>query len=1514
MQRMICQFAAEHTSKTRSSQDSHQPVCTQDQSLRKARTPAATPPVATVQRPILNKLPMEEQDSPLDLTVKKPDVVIGEQDGVLDLSTKKNHGRGSNTVKSPPMPQTVDKGGLGLEPAGIQSSSALEQFMAKLCLHHQRQIVDALGFLQTEVEASSSASASKTNLKCEARIASYQETSDIPSERTLALSSALQHSSKKITSNADSQPVSVGVPPLDLRKIDVKDPYSSDVSKTDRPQTTPLRSIRKSNLKNCSTKATGSQNKCPGVEEKQQCNSESFPGTRESETDLISHGRQEYSDSPQHPCQRDFPGYTKDIQNRPTAVLQPSHSDSTVSTRTARKSRRGNYRTIEGSVNDSDSHYDIVYVGRSITECQYEHLHRTPSRQNARKSIRGYTNCDKFFEQKTVRTLAKPKPVHGGSGNCPTPMPEITLVTPKQALTKPDGVPPLDMPFAGGCGESEAQQTPLEKTLTMEMPGGDVAAVIVETSQCEEMIPCCPQLPAQCDPPNKVSEEQAQDSVSVTKEQFPQSAVALPNQVDLNKTTESPSLPANAKADSPTEQICSPPDSNNVHQNIHQNIDSSTLPSSPLLDTVQEDHDNMEDVEATLALEEQNVTVVSEEPETTEMETETNISTPNKNELLVPCGNGPDTGPVCNNTETEEGGICESSQSLEQKSEETTLEKEEEVKETLSSPESGTVKRRSSRTPVSSDRCLRSRTLVSCPEITPDSGTQICPAGLHVSDVEDENVVRSEVKRSLRSSKLPVRDGISSEDPHKTGPNSEHTCEMEKGVTVVKPVENAGSDSTIQTRLKQKSMLSKPLNEDGQEKLGIKQGSDMIEVKTVPAKEKKEPSSILKGKDVPLKKKVDLPAPATVDGLETPATSSPASPRMSGHMPLRSGNSTSGASKQGDACRTPTGKPLENSEPLPVPNGSVVPDLPTETPSSSSRNLSESTRHMPLRSRNAGVAGDNPSAVSQTENLGHMPLRSNSLLTVQPMSPVSPEKNKKSPRPQRSKTAVLSSDTEHEQNCLPPKAKPEKSFQVHTKSPTFSDNVIILPKTEPTLPSTSKFLEALRGEENQQLIMNLNTRFDKIQKGWVQMDKEGHPAPRPKNKADRLKEIWKSKRRIRKPRPLDQHKFSPVQMLFMKSFDLPSICRWFLQSTETKSLVIVKKVNTRLPSETQLCFHSSSGVSGSSNGVFPSLQAERLKKHLKKFAIASPVKSNAKSRKLIAKALERGISTLKAKECRQLATATRISTKPNSFSAVTKPPPSESQKALAGGKNPASARILRKYSNIREKMQGQQNSRKVKESTIDHRKGANLKLGMAQQNKSKQKVTSVPGQKRTLAGRGGGKVTQVAKKDKVTVSSPTRERLTKSSSRALRDPVEKDGASLKKSPQTQMASKPPRTTTVHGSTPKPNVNKKEEKSPEKSGCEKSHTKASDVKVDVRKSPHTKAPDSLVSTPQNPDPKPQVSQDQVLTRSQRKMESTLRLNESPKSATKRGQEPVETPVKRTRTSFKLNGSVQNSGLQ
>nr|XP_048308827.1 ligand-dependent corepressor isoform X3 [Myodes glareolus] len=227
-----------------------------------------------------------------------------------------------------------------------------------------------------------------------------------------------------------------------------------------------------------------------------------------------------------------------------------------------------------------------------------------------------------------------------------------------------------------------------------------------------------------------------------------------------------------------------------------------------------------------------------------------------------------------------------------------------------------------------------------------------------------------------------------------------------------------------------------------------------------------------------------------------------------------------------------------------------------------------------------------------------------------------------------------------------------------------------------------KFMGWCAEEENQELIANFNAQYLKVQKGWIQLEKEAQPTARARSKSDKLKEIWKSKKRSRKCRgSLEVQKFSPVQMLFMTNFKLSNICKWFLETTETRSLVIVKKLNTRLPGDVPLVKHPLQKYPPST--LYPSsLQAERLKKHLKKFPGAIPARNNWKTQKLWAKLRENSGRA-------EPEAGSDISLSPNGEDRVEEVREGRNSHPPTNSPTPASTRILRKYSNIRGKLRAQ---------------------------------------------------------------------------------------------------------------------------------------------------------------------------------------------------------------------------------
>ncbi|XP_021079165.2 ligand-dependent corepressor isoform X1 [Mesocricetus auratus] len=227
-----------------------------------------------------------------------------------------------------------------------------------------------------------------------------------------------------------------------------------------------------------------------------------------------------------------------------------------------------------------------------------------------------------------------------------------------------------------------------------------------------------------------------------------------------------------------------------------------------------------------------------------------------------------------------------------------------------------------------------------------------------------------------------------------------------------------------------------------------------------------------------------------------------------------------------------------------------------------------------------------------------------------------------------------------------------------------------------------KFMGWCAEEENQELIANFNAQYLRVQKGWIQLEKEAQATARARSKSDKLKEIWKSKKRSRKCRgSLEAQRFSPVQMLFMTNFKLSNICKWFLETTETRSLVIVKKLNTRLPGDIPLVKHPLQKYPPST--LYPSsLQAERLKKHLKKFPGAIPAKNNWKTQKLWAKLRENhGQVEPEAGSDTSLGPSSEDSAEEVREGGNSHPP--------TNSPTPASTRILRKYSNIRGKLRAQ---------------------------------------------------------------------------------------------------------------------------------------------------------------------------------------------------------------------------------
>ncbi|XP_061803437.1 uncharacterized protein [Nerophis lumbriciformis] len=1543
LQRMIRQFATEYTSKTSSPQDSGSE--TKPSSDQSPQTPAVTSgappssPSAVVARPahshnpVLSKLLMADQDAPLDLTVKKPPSEPTEQEGVLDLSIKKSRHSSSLPSNSPCLSSKVStiKSEHTVLPIAmakeLQSTSTLEQFMAKLCRHHQRQIVDAIGFLQTEVKALAASKTLQTNnsaFEIQGTTSSYPLTPEksclklrfplesTPKSEVLDMSCPTQ--SKCVTENllmtALLSPTSVSSSPV----LDLQSPQSGSSPCDHAPLK--MKIMKSSNVaagKKLSCVLTTSLSSDSGTSEARQNNSNLPNRTETHSARLSSSLKKQNLLSHSHPArQRGAVWHNKNLPMKQyslpdaTTVTPPRNARKTIRPANQQQTRHAPYRMVDPDLGNCD----IVYIDKPITECFKEQQRNLLPRRNARKSTRGHLYTDEIWELKTVRTLA-------GRGNCPNPMPElITLVTPKQILSKPEGVPPVDRPFAGACKERISEQMSSKESDEMVIPGtGEVvevaasdADIIVETSQTDQCqnkleVPQ-PQVnspsenivttistndlqleegtSSECKKTAQSEEIAVQTTFEAEKEEEPEPEQTKFTTAIVSQTTEQSDeanteeaevqIPCNKLHDSETFPLHTSTPSPMEHEGMQENENASDIegPQEPQ-PKKQTFSDNLEENETSLTSGPSEEKLLSEQESTAAVDAE--------GILPVPSFEEDDECDI--SSKTMDSLLKELPPWRRKKGTVKNMPKRLKQMETVIV---GYVNGR----PISaSDRSLRRRSNSSgtSPTKTPVKQSQRVPKHAQADSPEivnqEKNTTESEVSTEaivITPELPPVATSDIPENPTvKISPKSKPIQNQNQGH------EDDPVDSGNETKRQLRSQLRSAVQKPAETSLSAPSPNCILP----PAPAAMPPIS---------------PSPP-LTGLTSPATPEQSQPCtvQETEVEVNSQKTPSTGSVSEEVQSILVKQTLRSSQVAVEESKNETHQLDTDLSSPIEDEIKMQTRMTPLRGKRVLIMEPSPekqktNAVSLegsstcspgVDKPTRMPLRSESSKAdtsqqPDPQSPL-PDNKKLSLRSQRlslpstSALPVFGNNTEV--------VSPTRT--THIKSPpSFAASVLPRSPASPVISQrlkpprqTNTFLKELTAEKNQLLLTNLNLKYEKMQKGWLQMDRDGQPATKYKNKSDRQAAIWKSKRRARKPKTLEPQKYSPVQMLFSQDLDLSSICRWFLESTETQSLVIVKKINTRLPSETQLCFHSSSSASGISQGVFPSLQAERLKKHLKKFAIASPVKSNPKSQKLIAKTLEQGTPSVKGKERQELPST--APTNQTHARVDAKGQTNESQKGPAKPKNPASARILRKYSNIREKMHVQQTNVRMKgvsqnlkakslkiptrepasESAVNpSQKAPKLPLPVAKQVKAKK----IAG-RRTLARRKSTRLQAVKAQDAPPV---------KRCSQRLNSLVDASKSQAdKKTPE------------VDKDAEKPTVNK-----------------VNAVKNQVNESPDRKemkgvqeAPEAEVKLPSAPD--------QVLTRSQRNM----------KAASNDGSVPVTKTSKMAKEHVSLKSTKKAEGV-
>lgn len=1482
--------------------------------------------------------------------------------------------------------------------------------MTKLCVHHQRQIVDAIGFLQTEVKALTSSSTQQDaalgiqgsacstakvgvvspektcpELRCPSECNPKSESRDV--SNSVQSSCAVKKDSENVVSLKTS--VTAG-PALDLRSpgsgsnqtLVTHTANAVDIDNNRHSDHAPLKmKIMASNVADgkklsCVLNASLSSHS-DSLEDREGHSNASI--RIDAHSARLSSSVKRHSQSHQA-RQKDIQGHANET---PTKLFSLRLTTSPDSPRTARKTIRtcSDNRTRDSvcrEVVDPDiGHCDIVFIDKPITECFKQRRRGMLPRRNARKSTRGHMYSDDVWELKTVRTLA-------GRGNCPTPMTElIALVTPKQMLSKPEGVPPVDMPFAGACRESLNQQMTTEESDESVLPGTadtvEVAAsevdVVVETSQtdqCQSKGPSLPPSPIRSPAENEEADlrsdaQMEQNTTADSGMTIVSEEIVVESSLEAEKNNE-PEI--NEDEQESTEQIVAEAE---VEPLKNVTTEEKELPllaeQQPETDAVLQQNSSPSAVNQTDTEEHKREEILSEQPQEVQPETQTHEylevteeSSPTGsvegtvvNEPDSKASESADTVMPSGTEEDSDDDYDVSSKTLDALLKELppwrrkrgtviSLPKRLRQMETVVvgyvngrpiSASDRSLRRRSSssttspvKSPSKPNRNTTNKTLLDSPveskvendsldknpsEVLTDSPGAASDT-LQVKEPPSVTPASPASKGSSKSKQTQKQKKAQAEQ-NNSPPPSDQLVDHSQGTESKRQLRSAGQRPTPLPTLNVGIVLSSP-EPTGSMVLSPTDHSPPPPLVTSPAVE----SAPTVVDEQP---KQDIVPETTVESNVEEETQSENAD--SEEMPNNEDEGRLQAKQKLRSSKTALEEsPTESQQPdadtpSPLENQSVVKtEIITQVmPLRNKRVLRkdvETSEAAPQQKADVATLGDvsvsGDDSVSIADKPTRMPLRSESNkseMSNQAVTQSTPVDNKKlALRSQRSTAPSTSASSlvgRKNEVASAIRIKPERTSKAHARSSTSalsemshsSAFPVSTQRSEPPKQTTNKFFQMLTGEESQHLITNLNIKFDKMQKGWLQMDKEGQPAAKYKNKADRQAAIWKSKRRAKKTKSLEHQKYSPVQMLFMKGFNLSSICRWFLESTETKSLVIVKKVNTRLPSETQLCFHTSSNSSGTSQGVFPSLQAERLKKHLKKFAIASPVKSNPKSQKLIARALEQEGNAVKGKERRefQVNTPTLSVSRPAESSAQL----GESQKSSGKTKNPASARILRKYTNIREKMQVQHTSGRLKEASKTLRTNSIKRLAATTKRAAKSSVkpylraqkSSLPVSKRMKesAARMERRKTLA---DKKPTRSSAQERIGKaqSSGRVLRDAAKKE--LTKRCSQRLGSPKIPEHKPVEASKSKQTTEA------ERSDVEKpAANKVSAAKIQTSKepAPETKGAENATETPQQAEAKVPTSPDQVLTRSQRKMEAAVPASESPGHALKKATKSMHT---------------------
>ncbi|XP_048663022.1 ligand-dependent corepressor isoform X1 [Marmota marmota marmota] len=1351
MQRMIQQFAAEYTSKNSSTQDPSQPNSTKNQSLPKASPVTTSPTAATTQNPVLSKLLMADQDSPLDLTVRKSQSEPSEQgvcvsaDGVLDLSTKKSPCAGSTSLShSAGCSSTQGNGENSTETLAVdsnnQSKSPLEKFMVKLCTHHQKQFIRVLSDLYTESQPgtedlppldSGAMDASICNAGCAQLSSSHREKDAMchdrksPTSVDLFVDSSGSHSSVHITEQTLKEP------PPETNSVDGRENALTVVQKdsSELPATQPnsSSSTDSSTLGYLTVSNSSSQNfhhiskslegqttgkeqdtnmkTCEDSKDHMQSSAlvESLLGVKvaaensEEGNSYVVSQRNSFKALSEEKWDSGFMENSSRTADKENALQcgskTPLRQDLEADEQDARPKQENHLHSLGRS--------KMGYHSHPSDKGQFDHskdswlasspvpaIHKAPnghsrtkmisaSIKTARKSkrasglrINDYDNqCDvvyisqpitecHFENQRSIlssrKTARKSTRGYFFNGDC-CELPTVRTLARNLHIQEKASCSPL---------ASEAVVMP-KQTLTVSAPRHTIDLQLPREDHTEG-------------PSKEITsfKEGGGDTSSVKESQEPE-VCSMMNELNPSSS----SRPEEMTASNP---VCPGP----AHLPEEDAPEDSAAVSAPTTSVVSSPEQDQQPV-ALLDAEELSVIQDCHLGPTTE-----SISGQSSEEVLCKPLSSPEV------ISREESPLCLEDQSPAVEVElplsltQTEHKHSTEVRtgdtrelDTNSPQEAGGTGTDEScgETEEGEAACV-TRQEGEDSDIKCSSEKDVCD--LNIDSPEENLDKKKKVKKFPEASDRCLRSQLSdsssadrylrnqSSDSSLTCPETKVSknpgvkCSEREGYTGRITPEGFPSDSFHTEALEDTENLNVsdcPSENDAEQE---SEGGGIVTRQTF---------KNMLAKDIKKEEGEIFPSSDPITTVSQPLSGE----RLEIYVQSKVGEKNALVPSENIPCR----ENLEQSK--------------------------ERPGHTPTQNVEEGKSEVENEDTQHKEDASHAPATPVGTSGGRGGNDAGPQRE---PRPKRLTSSAYNLRHAHSLDSLDT-MKVTSDKEAAQIKPTPKDNEAS-ESTDPfeeedvdtVIDEQPKFVEWCAEEENQELIANFNTQYMKVQKGWIQLEKEAQPTPRARNKSDKLKEIWKSKKRSRKCRgSLEVQKFSPVQMLFMTNFKLSNVCKWFLETTETRSLVIVKKLNTRLPGDIPPVKHPLQKYSPS--GLYPSsLQAERLKKHLKKFPGTTPARNNWKTQKLWAKFRE-NLDQVETED------GSDISLSPNSEDVTEEVKEDRSSHPPTNLPTPASTRILRKYSNIRGKLRAQH--RLIKNEKMES------PLGVAVESKQSRKSVCI---------------------------------------------------------------------------------------------------------------------------------------------------------------------------------------------